>query len=140
MRPIKFRAWDKKYKEMIEDIAIFPEYDWLVQSDNDPLCERERAKPGQIVLMQYTGIRDEEDREIYEGDIVMAISEKGFDHGTHKNEFFEVYWFEENGAWYVTRKYRKEEDMEPLKEVHEMLVNISFELAGNVYKNPELLK
>lgn len=124
-REIKFRAWDKKHKEMILDIAIFPEYNWLVMSDNDALAEREQAKKGQIILMQYTGLNDKNGKEIYEGDIVSVDykEEKAvveYEHGG----FIVRSWIYPGGVGYL------QQFSEPN----------SLEVIGNIYSNPDLLK
>lgn len=69
-----FRVWDKKNKEMIEDIHICPEYGWLVMSDNDALSERGRYDPDNLIWMQFTGLYDKYDTPIYEGDILREYS------------------------------------------------------------------
>lgn len=60
-REIKFRAWDKERKVMENCISINP----FFVSD----CDRRTWKHNEVELMQYTGLKDKNGKEIYEGDI-----------------------------------------------------------------------
>jgi len=56
MREIKFRAWDKKLKQLSIPVQI----------SNPPTPGHERG----LILMQFTGLKDKNGKEIYEGDVV----------------------------------------------------------------------
>lgn len=82
MREIKFRAWDGKR-------MYYDPNDFYLRMDGScfDVFEGEMDEPicGQPILMQYTGLKDKNGKEIYEGDIVKT----SYHHGAikHKGDY-----------------------------------------------------
>jgi len=137
-RIIKFRAWDKKNKWMChvgelylprDDfengavINVYPLKDEDTKDLDDPWYEI--IQPN-FVLIQNTGLKDKNGKEIYEGDLIS----NGLSSGIvkyEKNAF--IYWG-------LTKKDRKVKDYEFMYFVP----TVSFEVIGNIYENKELIK
>lgn len=75
----------------------------------------------QVEIMQYTGLKDKNGMEIYEGDIL-------WDSGEY---YSPVIWSEDYSGWFI----QTYDGPEPLWEMAKESV-----IAGNIYDNPELLK
>ena len=148
MREIKFRAWDKDYEKMTyfddEDYEYKPPFvfrlDQVFKKDSnyDDYEDFEYNDATDIVeVMQYTGLNDENEKEIYEGDIIEFSYDMfvgNFDTFVAKGKVV----FEE-GAFYV----EVFENERTTKDEAYLLYSINLdtiEVIGNIYDNPELLE
>ena len=113
MRQIKFRAWDKEFNEM---------FDWSELLKFAPTLKA-FFENEDIVKMQYTGLKDKNGREIYEGDILTS--------GVMK---YITGYHEHSGGWQL--EVRKGEYCAEMVQSNCDLL----EIIGNIYENPELLR
>lgn len=143
-RPIKFRAWDKENKKIIYPIAIgacryldFQEggfYDGTSGVLYEGEYDKEFAEMTHIELMQYTGLKDKNGKEIYEGDIVEMYEEDSRAGDEHAYRGSVTYWeggfwlFENNEVWVDLQVDWSNPQNEDFRKV-----------IGNIYENPELL-
>lgn len=125
-RPIKFRCWNEAVKLMypLEHFGIAMNGDTLQLM---PECEHydkpfEVNNGGSMVFMQFTGLKDRNGKDIYEGDIVI-ITGKGFRHTAIIEESENVRGFE---ILSELLRFKHGKDAE-------------WEVIGNIYENSDLL-
>ena len=159
-RIIKFRAWQKNHKK----IGRVKSISFNEKSEIEHLCfhNGDNCAPvysnywknhkewdlDNLELMEFTGLKDKNGKEIYEGDIVKWVNGKHYweaiistlkdsksntlyaietFHNCTSDEFDEIYTYERSNSRMGFRN-----DVEFLSK--------KIEVIGNIYENPELLE
>jgi len=128
MREIKYQAWDVKNKRMFQaaNMSFRPSGDvFKVWEETIPNTQGLLINPTTGFLREYTGLKDKNSKEIYEGDIVAFLS-------------FQGQVVMDDGSWYMI-PLGKEDNVDNI----EFLYNYNdemLEVIGNIYENPELLE
>ena len=131
MREIKFRAWSMTKKIMLYSIdnlhITFNEGYWHLENCYDyegyDIGSKHDGDNTDCVLLQFTGLKDKNGKEIYEGDVIK---------GEKKINCF-VEYSEERGMFilnYCNLGYVNFNDK----------LGMECEIIGNIYENPELLE
>lgn len=133
-REIKFRAWDKNTKKMSKpfNIYAFNAYDgeyvdnsYFSTEKNEENSEAEYFEVAdenimhELEIMQYTGLKDKNGKEIYEDDVLLCHGKSG---DVTDRVIFDKGKFTTNKGWVLDWS------------------NEHYEVIGNVYESPELLK
>lgn len=123
MREIKFRAWDKKRNVMWEPIAFIRllQYLFFENFPNATAYQEIKDHFNDIVWLEYTGLKDSQGKEIYEGDI---LAMQHYDHWV-------VSW---DGPSAIINNVKN--PGHPYLLTHP----IGREIIGNIYENPDLIK
>ena len=110
MREIKFRTWCPIDKKMVKP--------WTIQ---EAMSYKGDNYHDEDTFMQYTGLKDKNGKEIYEGDVVrkhlQAIDEKKWCIALEVDVHFDCYC-----------------------DCTSSDKHLSYEIIGNIYENPELLE
>ena len=127
MRDIKFRAWDCVEEKImpVETINFREQLVSIDEGDNSTTDTFEM-----FVLMQYTGIKDKNGVEIYEGDILTFMNKK---------KASEVVEWDDKGASFCMKSIKNESSSGAGLYINEYGW-CPYKVIGNIYENPELLE
>lgn len=124
MREIKFRAYDKLLNKMIYNLKYHRDY--KVNSEEEL-----------FIVMQFTGLKDKQDKEIYEGDIVkMAEGLSEAWNIYNHNRIFLIKFQEGTFGFDNIDRYNEIE----FDSIFGFDIESDCEVIGNIYENLELLK
>ena len=126
MRP-EFRAWTEEGEAMYYGVYPFRDDALLLSYDEIAFDE---VPASDFILMQSTGLKDKNGKEIYEGDIVK------YEAGC--NTVTEEVAYDKNFAGFGVR----DADIDIIftfLQLADVVDLISLEVVGNIYQNPELL-
>jgi len=132
MNKIKLCSFDKINQVMRYDVAVLPD-GWVFYEDDNG----NEIGIGDInvdcIVLQYIGLNDKNNREIYEGNIVKIIT-------NDKKRIYEdivdvVIWDDINCGFCFSGKKCNYQNFSQYD-----MQNVSFEVIGNVYQNPELFE
>lgn len=135
-REIKFRIWDKTSNRMLYQ-DDFERVELDTKNKMVSLVRSETIESSYVLdyedgieaeILQYTGLKDKNGKEIYEGDILINTNKSKLNLGIENQKYLIVY----RALGF---------DLKPLFKGMALKFNYTdLELIGNIYENPELLE
>lgn len=123
----KFRAWDKRFSEFVEDFFVSETGKIYKKStDTGYGIAISRETSDKVILMCSTGLCDKVGTEVFEGDILR--------HQIQTDYTFIVKYDKDNGRWSgdsLSRTYR----IDLMKHFMQY-----YKVIGNIYENPDSKK
>lgn len=124
MREIKFRAWNPSC-----NIWIKPHFIYLYNTKDNAFAidhlesktkDKAWSRDTNLILMQFTGLKDKNGKEIYEGDIISCTE------GNHKDTLI-LGWCIDGYGYHWSKSKRMITDQD--------IIDKRYEVIGNIYEN-----
>jgi uncharacterized phage protein (TIGR01671 family) len=138
MRELKFRVWNGM--EMIYDVTVGKFGTFYVNPSNNGLDEKDSASltpfntkySNTIPVMQFTGLKDKNGKEIYEGDLFENFTSgiSGIVEWSNELALFQTVQYIDGQEFTATIYSHQEGDFK----------NTNRKVVGNIYENPELFE
>ena len=125
-REIKFRAWDGK--NMIHEVTIYNGRFIDCSTADEDIFMKWHDPSEEIAIMQFTGLKDKNGVDIYEGDIL------SFPTSNWMNQVVEVVWYEKQHCWALKNKHGIQHTTSGGRSY--LSNGKSLEVIGRIYENP----
>lgn len=153
-REIKFRCWIKpyyKFDKCKKDYRmIYPHLEkdkwYVIDCQSQTLMDGEGGKISdyKMYLQQFTGLKDKNGKEIYEGDVCKYKKLQGFDceDYEHTGKYKNSKEVEEDidEIKFIDGEFYPREDCSIPEDAFYAWRRFDFEVIGNVFENKDLLK
>ena len=129
----KFRAWDSVEKKFVEHFFI---------TDNGLICNMEKPtsdynspipiEKSELILMQSTGLKDKNGKEIFEGDILKVAN--------NDSSWFEVVKYDHDKAMFISKEVNLKYEV-PETPLYDLFSPYLFkvEVIGNIWEDCDLI-
>lgn len=125
----RFRAWDKEFKEMVQVDALVFDGQIIKATYKNGSVVKEDLK--NYVLMQSTGLKDKNGKEIFEGDVLTTGERTGVVKN-HRTLGFYVNDARGDNWWFGC-----DVDLADFEDFTRTVAR-KIGILGNIYENPEL--
>lgn len=147
MRELKFRAWDKGHNKMSYKVNLY-------SMNSRGKIDKAQINMKQVMntigfdceVMQYTGLKDKNGKEIYEGDILQRVGTRDIFQGSADDVSGAI--SRKVTTEVVDLKVRSDEfgnttvgySLHTQASYSERSSPATYEIIGNIYENSELIK
>lgn len=126
MRELKFRVWNNRYNEFVRPDYGLIGFCYPLDGRIAALTTSGEPMEG-CIIEQFTGLKDKNDKEIYEGDIVLDYYDG--------EDTFIVEWDKDAASFILT-----DTDNIICVNLYDYFPDKELEVIGNIHENPKLMK